>query len=114
MDQFSLDNTVRTFDQFYDLDFSVNSDSYDAVLAFFRANCSNERIAENFSQNLFRIADATGQDPMTLLKEFEGVEKMNITLTMAYYLNTFGNKTVMFGVSALPAPVFAVARNIVQ
>jgi hypothetical protein len=109
-----LDPTVRIFDKFYDLDLVVGADQYEIVLSFFRGYTTNEAVAKSFTQTLFRVANETQLDVMDLLQSFDGSDKLKITLTMAYYLNSISNKTVMFGVNNLVRPVEAVQRNVVQ
>ena len=109
-----LDATVRIFDQFYNLDLVVNADQYEIVRSFFTQYTSNEAVARSFSQTLFRIANETQINVLDLLQSFEGGDNMKITLTMAYYLNSISNKTVMFGVNTLVRPVESAQRNVVQ
>lgn len=109
-----LDSSVSSFDNFYSIPPAISADAYQIVETFFLNNTGSPTTAQSYALNLFRIAQITDQNVLDLLKNFEGQDAMNMTLTMAYYLNTVSDKTVMFGVSALPTPVFAVARNIVQ
>jgi len=109
-----LDTTVRIFDEFYNLDLVVNADQYEIVWSFFREYTTNDAIAKSFSQTLFRIANETQINVLDLLQSFEGGDNMKITLTMAYYLNSISNKTVMFGVNNLIRPVQSAQRNVVQ
>jgi len=108
------DQTVRVFDEFYNLDITVNADTYIVVESFFSQYTNSPVVARSFAQNLFRIAQVTNQDVLTLLKDFEGLDSMNINLTMAYYLNSLGDRTFMYGISVIPTPVLSVARNVVQ
>lgn len=109
----AIDTTVRIFDQFYNLDLVVNADQYELVLSFFR-QYSNEATARAFAQTLFRIANDLQEDVLDLLATFEGADALQVNLTMAYYLNSSSNRTVMFGVSNVLTPVNAVQRNVVQ
>jgi len=108
------DTTVRIFDAFYDLDLQVGADQYEVVWSFFKAYTSNDVVAKSYTQTLFRVASETNINVLDLLQSFEGSDSMKITLTMAYYLNSVSNKTVMFGVNNLIIPNNAVQRNIVQ
>ena len=108
------DQTVRIFDQFYDLDLVVNADQYEIVLSFFRDYTSNEAIAKSFAQTLFRIANQTQENVLDLLQTFQGGDYIKVSLTMAYYLNSLSNRTVLFGYTNVIQPVESVQRNIVQ
>lgn len=111
-----LDKTVRIFDAFYVTDLLVNASVYDAVYGYFITVCASKDIANNFTVMLFRIAQQTGVDVLTLIEELRGKNKTKIQMNelMAYYLNSLKSKTSLYGVSAIPQPVVPVARNIVQ
>jgi hypothetical protein len=111
----AVDQTVKIFDQFYNLELFIDSYQYDIVHAFFAERCSNESIAGAYTETLFKISTLTGIPVQTLLDTFRSQNSMKITATMAYYLNSVGtNKTLIYGISNLPAPVNSVQRNIVQ
>ena len=108
-----MDNTVRVFDEFYDVDLSVSANDYEVVYAFFRENTSNVSAARNYAETLFRVSAVTGVNVMELLDSFRGADSMKITLTMAYYLNSIGNKNVMYGASNLLPPNAIAQRNVI-
>jgi hypothetical protein len=110
----SIDYTVRIFDQFYNLDLAVNADTYEVVRSFFTGYTSSERVAKSFTDTLFRISNITQVPVLDLLQTFEGSDRLKVSLTMAYYLNSVSNKTVLYGVNQVKAPNQTVARNIVQ
>jgi hypothetical protein len=110
----AIDPTVRIFNEYYNLDLRVSANEYDIVQSFFTGYTSDRQVAANFTETLFRISNETGIDVLTLLDSFQGTDSMKITLTMAYYLNSFSDKTVMFGVNEIITANQAVERNIVQ
>ena len=110
----SADLTVRIFDQFYDLDLVVNANQYEVVYSFFKNYTSSITAAKSFTQTLFRIANETQVNALDLLQTFEGSDKLKVTLTMAYYLNSISNQTVLFGVNNIIVPNNTVQRNVVQ
>lgn len=110
----STDFTVKVFDQFYNLDLVVSASEYEVVYSFFRGYTDSEKVARSFADTLFRVANVTQISVMDLLQTFEGSDKLKVNLTMAYYLNSISNKTVLFGVNQVRTPNQAVARNIVQ
>jgi hypothetical protein len=109
-----LDPTVRVFDGFYNTDLIVNGNEYEVVNSFFRNYTTNQAVAKSFTETLFRISDITKVNVLELLDSFQAEDSMKIALTMAYYLNTISNKTVMYGVGSILAPVTSVQRNVVQ
>lgn len=111
----SLDKTVRIFDAFYAVDLVIGSSQYDVVHGYFTGVCDTKNIADNFTAVLFRIAQQSGTDVLTLLDQVKGSKsKLDINKTMCYYLNSIKSKTSLYGVAVVPRPVAPVARNIVQ
>jgi len=110
----TLDNTVKIFDSFYDSTISVNANEYEIVYSFFRQNTESEEVAKSFTENLFRISNLTDKNALELLQSFESGNSMKITLTMAYYLNSVSNKTVLYGVSNVLSPNESSQRNILN
>jgi len=109
-----VDQTVRIFDNFYKFDLVINSSEFDIVRSYFVSVCDTTAIAENFTTYLFKIAQQTGIDALTLLDYIQGKTKLDMNKVISYYLNSFKSKTSLYGVSYIPAPNQAVARNIVQ
>jgi hypothetical protein len=110
----AVDTTVKIFDQFYNLDLVVNADQYEIVYSFFKEYTSSIATAQSFTTTLFLIANQTQSNVLELLQTFEGSDKLKVSLTMAYYLNSVSNKTVMFGVNNVLVPNNTVQRNILQ
>jgi len=108
------DQTVQIFDNFYNGKFSVNANEYDIVKSFFAGYTTNSKIASSYSDTLFRISKDSGVDVLTLLDTFQGSDAMKVTLTLAYYLNSASDKTILYGVSSIISPSTIVQRNIVQ
>lgn len=108
------DRTLQVFNQFYDRKLEVNADQYEVVLSYFRGLTTNDRTAKAYSENLFRISNTLGIDVLTLLETFQTTDKMKVTLTMAYYLNSLGDRTVMYGVNNVLQANQLAARNILQ
>lgn len=108
------DTTVRIFDEFYNLDLAVDANQYEIVYSFFKGYTSNIATARSFTQTLFRIANETQINVLDLLQTFEKSDRLKVSLTMAYYLNSVSNQTVLFGVNNVIVPNETVQRNIVQ
>jgi len=108
------DQTVRLYNEFYNLLLTVSADEYEIVQSFFTGYTDSKDVADNFTETLFRISNQTGIPVLTLLDTFQAEDSMKVTLTMAYYLNSFSDKTVLFGVSNVLTANQAAARNIVQ
>lgn len=111
---FNTDQTVRIFDQFYDYDVNVPAAEYDVVNSYFLQTMKNKQAAGNFTVSLFRIAESTGVAPLTLLKEFQGTNGVNLNVTLAYYLNQIRSLATLLGVGVPVTPNAYAARNVIQ
>jgi hypothetical protein len=107
------DNTVRLLDSYLKYEVVVNATEYEIVVSYFRTVCDNETIAQSFAAFLFRIASEAKQPALALLEQVKGVDKLELTSTMAYYMNSLKSKSTLYGFSMLPTPNQSVQRNIV-
>ena len=110
----SLDNTIKIFDAFYNLNLIINPNEYDIVHGYFVSICDTIQIANNFTAVFFRVAQETKQSALDLLDQIKGTKKMEMNQILAYYLNSFKSKTSLYGISVRPRPNQSVQRNIVQ
>lgn len=111
----SLDRTVKVFNNFYNIDMTVSANEYDIVYSYFSEKTNSLTTAKTFTETLFRISAETKVNVLELLSEFQGLDKMKIALTLAYYLNTLSEtKTVLYGVNNILAPNEKVQRNIIH
>lgn len=108
------DQTVRIYDEFYAYSANVTQLEYDAVYSYFKSVFDTAEAAGNFTVTLFRIAEESSIPVMTLLQQFQGQSKPELTLTLAYYLNGNRSKSTLLGVNAAVTPNYYVARNIIQ
>ena len=108
-----LDNTVKVFDRFYSSEVNVNASEYDVVYSYFASVCQSENTAKNFTAIIFRMASYTGEPVMQLLEFVQGKRGLQLTATMAYYLNSLKSKTTLYGVANLPIPNPMVQRNVI-
>lgn len=108
------DNTIQIFDNFYTETLTVNGSEYDVVLSFFKQFTDKQSVAENFTAQLFRIAQVGNYEVMSLLENLKGTKNnLELTQIMAYYLNMFKSRTALYGTGFVPKPNEAVQRNIV-
>jgi pyruvate/2-oxoacid:ferredoxin oxidoreductase alpha subunit len=107
-----IDQTVRVFDSFYNFEVDVPVNEYDVVFAFFKSIFTTAQAAGNFTVTLFRIADETNTSVLTLLQELEGQNQIQITATLAYYLNNLRSPATLLGYSVPVTPNFYAARNV--
>jgi len=107
-----IDRTVRVFDNFYNFEVDVPVNEYDVVFAFFKSIFTTAQAAGNFTVTLFRIAQETRTSVLTLLQELEGQNQIQITATLAYYLNNLRSPATLLGYTVTQTPNFYAARNV--
>jgi hypothetical protein len=107
-----LDPTVRVYDQFYQYDASVPATEYDAVLSFFMSRLKDKTAAKNFTTSVFRISTATGTSALDILAQLESQPGIQLSATLAYYMNSLRSKTTLLGVGGVTYGNPFVSRNI--
>jgi len=106
------DLTVQIFDRFYGYQQQVPVDAYDAVLSYFKSVFGSAEAAGNFTVSVFQISHRTNIPVMTLLQQFQGQSAPEITLTLAYYLNSIRSRSTLLGLNVPTQPNYYVSRNI--
>lgn len=109
------EQTIKIFDSFYNQNLVIPTPQWDPVKSYFDGVCDTKEIAANFTAVFFRMAQENGIDAMVLLEELKGKarNKLDLNQVMAYYFNSFKSKTSLYGLSVIPTPNQAVARNVV-
>ena len=107
-----IDGTVKVFDEFYTYSADVPQLEYDAVYSYFLSVFDTSEAAGNFTVSVFRISESSGISVMTLLQQFQQQSQPELTLTLAYYLNSLRSNSTLLGVNAPTQPNFYVARNV--
>ena len=108
----NTDLSVRIFDTFYSYDVNIPADEYDVVHTYFLSVMTTRQAAGNFTVSLFRVAQDTGINPLTLLKEFQGLNGVSLSASLAYYLNSIRSRATLLGVGTPVTPNFYQARNV--
>lgn len=108
------DQTVRIFDTFYNYSANIPVLEYEAVVSYFESVFTTKTAAENFATALFRVAEQSETSAMTLLQSFQaaGQSAPEITLLMAYYLNSVRSSSTLLGILSPTTPNFYSARNV--
>jgi hypothetical protein len=109
-----IDGTVRIFDEFYVYSANVPQLEYDAVYSYFLSVFGTPEAAGNFTVTVFRISESSEIPVMTLLQEFQQQTQPELTLTLAYYLNSVRSNSTLLGINAATQPNYYAARNVRQ
>lgn len=110
----NVDLSIRIFDKFYQYDANVPANEYDIVNSFFKSVMETDRIAGNMTVSLFQIADKTKIPVLTLLDSMKGKNGIDLSLSMAYYLNNIRSRSTLLGLNAQATPNFYAARAVLQ
>ena len=106
------DLTVRIFDGFYSYEQFVSAEEYDVVFSYMKSVFTTDLAAGNFTVALFRIADTTGVSVLTILSNIQGQNSIQLTQTLAYYLNNLRSTSTLLGYGASVSPNYYTARNV--
>lgn len=106
------DLTVRIFDQFYNYAEDVPAAEYDIVLSYFKSVFNTNEQAQNFTVAIFRVAQESQTDALTILDEIQGANGPQITLNLCYYLNSVRSNATLLGLLEPAVPNFWTARNV--
>jgi hypothetical protein len=108
----AVDITVRVFDDFYNFAIEVDANTWDIVNSYMLSVFQTAEAAENFSTTLFRIADETEVPVLDILAQLQGLDTIQLTATLAYYLNGLRSPATLLGVNEPVTPNAYVARNV--
>lgn len=107
-----IDQTVKIFDQFYEFALEVDANTYDTVNSYFISVFADTQIAKNFTVTLFRVASQTGVSVLVLLQQIQGLNSIELTNTLCYYLNGLRSPATLLGINATITPNYWTARNV--
>lgn len=110
----NIDQTVRIYDSFYNYSENVPSQEYDIVLSYFKSVFNTTEQAQNFTVAVFRVAQESGVDALTILSQIQGQTGPQLTASLCYYLNSVRSNSTLLGVLQPAAPNYWTARNVRQ
>ena len=108
----NAESTITIFDNFFKKQIKINAAEYDQINAYFRSQLSEDTIANDFTAVIFEIAQGYNQSPLELLDSIKGQSGVELSATLAYYLNGLRSKATLLGVTAIQQPNVYAARNI--
>ena len=109
----NVDLTVRIFDEFYNFGLEVDANAFDAVNSFFESIFVDQEATQNLTTTFFRISKETNIPVMTLLEQVQGQNAIEVTATLAYYLNGLRSPSTLLGVNVPVTPNYYTARNVI-
>lgn len=109
-----IDQTVRIYDEFYNYAEDVSAAEYDVVNSYFKSVFNSVEQAENFTVAIFRVAQESGDDALSILQQIQGTTGPQLTASLCYYLNSVRSSATLLGVLQPAVPNFWTARNVRQ
>lgn len=109
--RYQTDATVQIFDNFYKYETLVPSQEYEVIYSYFFSVFASADAAGNFTVTLFRISQDTGVPVMDLFQQVQGKSGPELTVVLAYYLNSLRSPCTLLGVSTPVVPNYYVSRN---
>lgn len=103
---------TRIYDKFNNLETVVNSNDYDIVNSYFKSIMQNNDLANEFTAQIFIMANQTGVTAMQYFESVKGQDSQTLTMSMAYYLNQTRSNSVLLGVGNVLTPNYYAARNV--
>lgn len=108
----SVDLTVKIFSDFYRYEAAVPANEYDVVNSYFKSVFKEAAPADNFTTVLFMVSQESGIPALTLLEELNSQDQLQVTATLAYYLNGIRSLTTLVGIYQPVVPNYYTARNV--
>lgn len=108
----NTDRTIKIFDNFYNFSVDVDANLYSTVYSFFASIFTTAESASQFTTSIFQVSETSGIPVITLLEEMKGQNAMQVTATIAFYLNDIRSNSTLLGVSNAITPNVYASRNI--
>lgn len=112
----SLDSQIKTlsfFNGYFEKTLQLNAAMYDAILGFFNARMGSLEAAEAMTSAVITSAFENNIDPLELIKEMRDLDGIELTDTLALFLNETRRNTSLLG-TVTPRQVNRnVSRNII-
>lgn len=109
--RYQTDASVQIFDNFFKYAATVSSTEWDVINSYFLSVFKSVDAAGNFTVSLFRIAEQTGVPVMDLFQQLQGKSGPELTVVLAYYLNSLRSPCTLLGVNTPVVPNWYVSRN---
>ena len=104
--------TLRLFGDYFDGSIQINSDQFDAVIAFFKGKEYTEESAETIAYVICRQAKIDNVSALTILDQLSETNPQELTDIVAEILNLYRFKSSLIGKKTDNPTPDVVSRNI--
>jgi len=105
-------NNRNIVNKFNNINFSVDSNQYDYVLSFFKSQMKDPDTAKNFTESLYQVSRQADLNILEMVDTLKGQTGLELTASIAYYLNGTRSPSTLLGVSQSVKSNFYAARNV--
>lgn len=110
--QFDDSKNIRIVDEFLESEIVVSANEYDYILSYFKKVMKDPVAAENFTMSVYQVSRQTGISVIELVKSLKGLDGIDLTAAIAYYLNGIRSPATLLGVKNVVQPNYYAARNV--
>ena len=107
-----LDASARVFNNFDRTTTTVDSNEYAVVNSYLKSITRSTFDADRLTAVFFEISRIFRKPVQEILDEIKGQNELQLTSTLAAYLNSVNSPSTLLGVYAPVVPNFYAARNV--
>ena len=108
-----MTNDTYIVDEYNKTKFPVEAGEYDYVLSFFRRSMDSEA-AKNFTTSIYQVAHASKVPVLEIIETMKGQSGLEMTASLAYYLNGIRSNSTMLGITNKVRPNFYAGRSVLS
>lgn len=108
----TTDQNIKVVDEFLQTDLEVSANEYDFVYAFFKKHMKDPTAAYNATDVVFQVSSIANISVPDIINSLEGQTGMELTQSLAYFINGTRSPATMLGVLDPPKPNYYAARNV--
>lgn len=106
--------TLSFFNGYFEKTLQINANLYDTVLGFFNLRMNSLEAAQAMTAAVITSAFENNVDPLQLIKSMRDLDSIQLTDTLALYLNETRRNTSLLGTIQPRQVNRNVARNIIS
>jgi len=93
---------------------AIIGNEYDYIVESFEKVTGSKSVAQNFTDLLYQISQKTNIHVLELFESINLENELSLNLSMAYYLNSIGPKTALYGIQNPIKPNYYAGRNVLE
>lgn len=106
-------NDLYVVDDYNNVKIPVEAGEYDYVLSFFKRHMDAEA-AKNFTSSIYQVAQQAKIPVIEVVDSLKGQSGLEMTASLAYYLNGTRSNSTMLGIINKVNPNFYAGRSVLS